>query len=163
MEVLYARCCGLDVHKSSIMACVRIQEQGGKPRKIVRRFGAMTADLRGMANWLLEQQVTHVGMESTGVYWKPVWNILEGQFTLILANAQHVKNVPGRKTDTKDSEWLAELLQHGLLAGSFVPPRFIRDLRDANAGEPCTGIFANGQSDPKSTRGRQYQVGERGQ
>jgi transposase len=74
--------------------------------------------------------VTHVAMESTGVYWKPVWNILEGHFTLVLANAQHVKNVPGRKTDTKDSEWLAELLQHGLLAGSFVPPRLIRDLRD---------------------------------
>jgi hypothetical protein len=90
----------------------------------------MTADLRSLANWLIEQGVTHVAMESTGVYWKPVWNILEGQFTLVLANAQHVKNVPGRKTDTKDSEWLAELLQHGLLAGSFVPPRLIRDLRD---------------------------------
>ena len=130
MEVLFSRCCGLDVHKSSITACVRIQEVGGKPRKIVRRFGAMTADLRSLANWLIEEGVTHVAMESTGVYWKPVWNILEGQFTLVLANAQHVKNVPGRKTDTKDSEWLAELLQHGLLAGSFVPPRLIRDLRD---------------------------------
>jgi transposase len=130
MEILFSRCCGLDVHKSSITACVRIQEVGGKPRKIVRRFGAMTADLRSLANWLIEQGVTHVAMESTGVYWKPVWNILEGQFTLVLANAQHVKNVPGRKTDTKDSEWLAELLQHGLLAGSFVPPRWIRDLRD---------------------------------
>jgi transposase len=96
----------------------------------VRRFGAMTGELRAMANWLIEEGVTHVAMESTGVYWKPVWNILEGQFTLVLANAQHVKNVPGRKTDTKDSEWLAELLQHGLLAGSFVPPRLIRDLRD---------------------------------
>lgn len=130
MEVLYGRCCGLDVHKSSVTACVRIQETGRKPCKTVRRFGAMTADLRALANWLTEQQVTHVVMESTGVYWKPVWNILEGRFTLILANAQHVKNVPGRKTDTKDSEWLAELLQHGLLAGSFVPPRLIRDLRD---------------------------------
>jgi transposase len=130
MEVLYGRCCGLDVHKSSVTACVRIQEVGRKPRKMVRRFGAMTADLRALANWLIEQQVTHVAMESTGVYWKPVWNILEGQFTLVLAKAQHVKNVPGRKTDAKDSEWLAELLQHGLLAGSFVPPRLIRDLRD---------------------------------
>jgi transposase len=130
MEVCYTRCCGLDVHKSTITACVRLQEGGGKPRKIVRRFGAMTDDLRAMASWLIQEGVTHVAMESTGVYWKPVWNILEGQFTLVLANAQHVKNVPGRKTDTKDSEWLAELLQHGLLAGSFVPPRLIRDLRD---------------------------------
>ena len=130
MELLYPHCCGLDVHKSSITACVRIQEKIGKPRKVVRRFGAMTADLRALANWLMEQQVTHVAMESTGVYWKPVWNILEGQFTLILANAQHVKNVPGRKTDTKDSEWLAELLQYGLLRSSFIPPQLIRDLRD---------------------------------
>jgi len=130
MEVLYTRCCGLDVHKSTITACVRIQNEGSKPSKILRRFGAMTGELRAMANWLVEEGVTHVAMESTGVYWKPVWNILEGQFTLVLANAQHVKNVPGRKTDTKDSEWLAELLQHGLLAGSFVPPRLIRDLRD---------------------------------
>jgi transposase len=131
MEVLYSRCCGLDVHKSTITACcVRIQEGGGKVRKIVQRFGGMTGDLRAMAGWLIEEGVTHVAMESTGVYWKPVWNILEGQFTLVLANAQHVKNVPGRKTDMKDSEWLAQLLQHGLLAGSFVPPRLIRDLRD---------------------------------
>jgi transposase len=130
MELLYPRCCGLDVHKSSITACVRIQEKSGKPRKMVRRFGAMTGDLRALAHWLAEQQVTHVAMESTGVYWKPVWNILEGKFTLILANAQHVKNVPGRKTDTKDSEWLAELLQYGLLRSSFVPPQRIRDLRD---------------------------------
>ena len=90
----------------------------------------MTSDLRAMASWLLEEGVTHVAMESTGVYGKPVGNILEGQFTWVLANAQHVKNVPGRKTDTKDSEWLAEWLQHGWLAGSFVPPRLIRDLRD---------------------------------
>jgi len=130
MELLYPRCCGLDVHKSSITACVRIQEKSGKPHKVVRRFGAMTVDLRALASWLMEQQVTHVAMESTGVYWKPVWNILEGQFTLILANAQPVKNVPGRKTDTKDSEWLAELLQYGLLSSSFVPPQLIRDLRD---------------------------------
>jgi transposase len=130
MELLYPRCCGLDVHKSSITACVRLQEKSDKPRKVVRRFGAMTADLRALAQWLVEQQVTHVAMESTGVYWKPVWNILEGQFTLILAHAQHVKNVPGRKTDTKDSEWLAELLQYGLLPSSFVPQQLIRDLRD---------------------------------
>ena len=90
----------------------------------------MTADLRGLAAWEIELGVTHVAMESTGAYWKPVWNILEGNFALILANAQHVKNVPGRKTDQKDAEWLAELLQHGLLPSSFVPPRRIRDLPD---------------------------------
>jgi transposase len=106
MELLYPHCCGLDVHKSSITACVRIQEKIGKPRKIVRRFGAMTADLRALANWLMEQQVTHVAMESTGVYWKPVWNILEGQFTLLLAHAQHVKMCPdARPTPKTASGW----------------------------------------------------------
>jgi transposase len=130
METLYLRCCGLDVHKASLTACVRLQGDRGKVEKYVRRFSTMTADLRALAAWLIELRVTHVAMESTGVYWKPVWNILEGNFTLILANAQHVKNVPGRKTDQKDAEWLAELLQHGLLPSSFVPPRLIRDLRD---------------------------------
>ena len=89
MEIFYTRCCGLDVHKSTITACVRLHDGGGKLRKIVRRFGAMTNDLCAMASWLIEEGVTHVAMESTGVYWKPVWNILEGQFTLVLANAQH--------------------------------------------------------------------------
>jgi transposase len=130
MEMLYERCCGLDVHKASITACVFIQEGKGKPQKQMRRFGTVTAELYTLADWLQELQVTHVAMESTGVYWKPVWNVLEGRFTLVLANAQHVKNVPGRKTDAKDSDWIAELLQHGLLAGSFVPPMLIRDLRD---------------------------------
>src|SRR5579862_5192345 len=121
---------GLDVHKASLTACVRLQGDRGKLEKYARRFSTMTADLRALAAWLIELRVTHVAMESTGVYWKPVWNILEGNFTLILAHAQHVKNVPGRKTDQKDAEWLAELLQHGLLPSSFVPPRLIRDLRD---------------------------------
>lgn len=134
MEALYERCCGLDVHKASITACVLIKVDKGKVRKQMRRFSAMTADLHALAEWLCELQVTHVAMESTGVYWKPVWNVLEDQFTLVLANAQHVKNVPGRKTDAKDSEWIAELLQHGLLAGSFVPPQLIRDLRDLTRG-----------------------------
>lgn len=93
----------------------------------------MTQDLRNLAEWITRLQVTHVAIESTGVYWKPVWNVLEGRFTIILANAQHVRNVPGRKTDTKDSEWIAELLQHGLLRSSFVPPVIIRDLRDLDS------------------------------
>jgi len=129
MEVLYSRCCGLDVHKASVSACVLVRE-GTRTKKTYGRFGTMTHDLNELACWLHELGVTHVAMESTGVYWKPVWNVLEGQFHLLLVNAQHVKNVPGRKTDVKDSEWIAELLQHGLLHPSFVPETRIRDLRD---------------------------------
>jgi transposase len=130
MEVLYPRCCGLDVHKKSITACVLWAGEKGKSRKEKRRFGTFTQDLLRLADWLRECGVTHVAMESTGVYWKPVWNILEGQFEVLLVNAQHIKAVPGRKTDQKDSEWIADLLQHGLLRGSFVPPRPTRELRD---------------------------------
>ena len=133
MEVLYPRCCGLDVHKSSIAACALLREQG-RIRTERRRFTTMTQDLESLAAWLRQLQVTHVAIESTGVYWKPVWNVLEGHFTIVLANAQHVKNVPGRKTDAKDSEWIAELLQHGLLRSSYVPPEIIRDLRDLTRG-----------------------------
>jgi transposase len=129
MEVLYPRCCGLDVHKSSVSACVLVRE-GVRTHKKYARFGAMTRDLEELARWLHQLGVTHVALESTGVYWKPVWNVLEGQFHLLLVNAQHVKNVPGRKTDVRDSEWIAELLQHGLLRPSFVPEARIRDLRD---------------------------------
>jgi transposase len=129
MQVLYAQCCGLDVHKSSITACVLIA-QSGKPLKHIRRFGCTTRELRELVVWLQEFGVEQVAMESTGVYWKPVWNVLEGHFQIVLANAQHIKAVPGRKTDTKDCQWIAELLQHGLLRGSFIPPLVIRDLRD---------------------------------
>jgi transposase len=129
MEVLYRCCCGLDVHKKSITACVLWAD--GKRRKEKRRFETFTGDLLKLAEWLRECGVTHVAMESTGVYWKPVWNILEGQFTeVLLVNAQHIKAVPGRKTDQKDSEWIAQLLQHGLLKASFIPPRPTRELRD---------------------------------
>jgi len=131
MEVLYPRCCGLDVHKKSITACVLRAEVKGKAQKEKRRFGSFTQELLKMTDWLRECGVTHIAMEATGVYWKPVWNILEGQFTeVLLVNAQHIKAVPGRKTDQKDSEWIADLLQHGLLKGSFVPPRPTRELRD---------------------------------
>jgi transposase len=130
MHVVYARCCGLDVHKKSITACVLLRDATGQGRQEIRRFETMTRDLLELADWLQSHQVTHVAMESTGVYWKPVWNILEGQFTVVLVNAQHIKAVPGRKTDTKDCQWIAELLQHGLLRGSFVPPTPIRQLRD---------------------------------
>jgi transposase len=130
MEVLYPCCCGLDVHKKSITACVLWAQAKGKTRKEKRRFGTFTRQLVELTDWLRACGVTHVAMESTGVYWKPVWNILEGQFEVLLVNAQHIKAVPGRKTDQKDSEWIADLLQHGLLRGSFVPPRAARELRD---------------------------------
>jgi transposase len=130
MHVVYPYCCGLDVHKRSLPACLLSAGAGGKGQHEIRRFGTMTRDLLELADWLQSQHVTHVAMESTGVYWKPVWNILEGQFEVVLVNAQHIKAVPGRKTDIKDCQWIAELLQHGLVRGSFVPPTPIRELRD---------------------------------
>jgi transposase len=130
MRVLYERCCGLDIHKASVVACVLISEKG-KPQQETRRFGTMKADLVELAGWLQQKEISHVAMESTGVYWKPVWNILESAgFELMLANAHEVKIVPGRKTDQKDCQWIADLHKHGLLRPSFVPPRSIRDLRD---------------------------------
>jgi len=130
MEVLHACCCGLDVHKKGVTACVLWAEGKGKKGKEKRQFGTMTRDLLALADWLRACGVTHVAMESTGVYWKPVWNVLEGQFEILLVNAQHIKAVPGRKTDQNDAEWIADLLQHGLLRRSFVPPTAIRELRD---------------------------------
>lgn len=129
MEVVYKRCCGLDVHKDTVVACVMIRE-GEKVEKDIQTFGTMTAELVVLCDWLGAHQVTHVAMESTGIYWKPVFNLLETSFHLILVNAAHIKKVPGRKTDVKDCEWIADLLAHGLLKGSFIPPEPIRDLRD---------------------------------
>jgi transposase len=126
MQVMCEVCCGLDVHKKSVTACV-LWASGRQQR---REFGTFTKDLLALSDWLRSCGVTHVALESTGVYWKPVWNLLEGQFDVLLANAQHIKAVPGRKTDQKDSEWIADLLQHGLLRASFVPPTPIRELRD---------------------------------
>src|SRR5437588_5477706 len=119
MDVLHPRCCGLDVHKSSISACILLRE-AGRVQKHQRRFGAMSQELQELAEWLRQFRVTQVAMESSGVYWKPVWNILEKQFAVVLANAQHIKNVPGRKTDQKDAEWIAQLLQYGLLRARCV-------------------------------------------
>jgi transposase len=130
MEVLYPRCAGLDVHEAFIMVCRRVLHADGPVEKVVRRYSTMTADLLALADWLAEAGVTHVAMESTGVFWKPVWNLLEGRFTLLLVNPRDVKQVPGRKTDVADAAWLAQLLQHGLLKGSLVPPPPIRVLRD---------------------------------
>jgi transposase len=130
MEPIYTSCCGLDVHSRSIQACVRRTGKEGRIHQEVRTFGTMTRDILVLADWLSSEEVTHVAMESTGVYWKPIYNILEGRFTILLVNARHIKNVPGRKTDVKDCQWLAQLLQCGLLKGSFVPGRPQRELRD---------------------------------
>ena len=130
MEIVYERCCGLDVHKKSVVACLIVPGPTGSPRKHVRTFGTMTADVLELSDWLMSAAVTHVAMESTGVYWKPMWNLLEGSFELVLANARHIKAVPGRKTDVRDCEWIADLLRHGLLRGSFVPDRDQRELRE---------------------------------
>jgi transposase len=129
VQVIYERCCGLDVHKRTITGCVLKWLRGAWQKKI-RQFGTTTKDLLALSDWLVGEGCTHVAMESTGVYWKPVYNILEGQFELLVVNAQHLKAVPGRKTDVRDAEWIAELLAHGLLRGSFVPPANVRELRD---------------------------------
>lgn len=130
MEAIVERCAGLDLHQETVVACVLVGRPNEKPRKEVRTFRTFTRDLQALREWLSERGCTHVGMESTGVYWKPVYFALEGHFELILGNARHIKNVPGRKTDVKDSEWIADLVRHGLVAKSFVPPPPIRELRD---------------------------------
>jgi transposase len=130
METLYLSCAGLDVHKTTVVACLRRQDANGKLRRETRTFGTTTDALLNLSDWLSQSRVTHVAMESTGVYWKPIWNILEGQFQILLVNAQHIKQVPGRKTDVKDAEWIAQLLQHGLLRSSFVPAKPQRELRE---------------------------------
>jgi len=130
MDVILDRVCGLDVHKDTIKACVRVPGQDQKREQVIATFGTKTADLLALRDWLEQWQVTHVGMESTGEYWKPVYWILEDRFQLVLANAAHIKNVPGRKTDAKDGSWIAQLLECGLLEKSFVPPREIREIRD---------------------------------
>jgi transposase len=130
MDVLHPCCAGLDVHKDSVYACVRRIGPGGGVRETVQVFGTMTPDLLRLADWLAAEGATHVAMESTGVYWKPVYYVLDGQFELVLANAQQLKRVPGRKTDTQDCAWIAKLMQHGLIAASFVPPEPQRDLRE---------------------------------
>ena len=130
MEVVHERCCGLDVHKKTVVACLVTPGRGGQPTREVRTFSTMTRELLALSDWLLEAGCTHAAMESTGSYWKPVYNLLEGSFELLVVNAQHMKAVPGRKTDVKDAEWIADLLRHGLLRPSFIPSRPERELRE---------------------------------
>jgi transposase len=130
MEILYRCCAGLDVHKKTVVACIRRLGPDGQAEDLIRTFGTMTGELLELADWLAAHAVARVAMESTGVYWKPVFHLLEDRFQVLLVNAQPIKQVPGRKTDVKDCQWIAQLLQHGLLRASFVPPQPIRELRD---------------------------------
>lgn len=130
MEVVFERCCGLDVHKATVVACLWMRDQGGKIYKEIQTFSTMMMDLLVLHDWLKAKGVTHIAMESTGVFWKPIYNLLEDDFQVLLVNAEHIKRVPGRKTDVTDCEWIADLLAHGLLKGSFIPPQPIRELRD---------------------------------
>ncbi len=130
MELLHPHCAGLDVHKESVVACIRHMEDG-KVTTGVRTFKATTQELVALSDWLCAEGCTHIAMEATGVYWKPVWHILcDGDFELVLANASHVKNVPGRKTDVNDATWLADLMAHGLIRASFVPGEPTQQMRD---------------------------------
>lgn len=129
MDAILDKVCGLDVHQATVVACAYISENLGRAKKVTRTFRTFTRDLHELRDWMTKLGVTHVGMESTGVYWMPVFAVLEGSFTLIVGNAQHIKNVPGRKTDMNDSEWLAKLIRSGLVRPSFVPPQPIRELR----------------------------------
>lgn len=130
MEAIIERCCGIDVHKKTITVCLMIGAAGKTPSKTIKTFSTMTQDLLACRQWLVSEGCTHAVLESTGVYWKPLFNVLEEVIEVVLANARHIKNVPGRKTDVKDCEWLAQLLRHGLVKGSFIPPKPIRQLRD---------------------------------
>lgn len=128
METLHSRCAGLDVHKETVVACARLV-RGRRVHRDLETFQTTTTGLLALLDWLTEREVTHVAMEATGVYWKPVWHVLEGAFDLVLANAGHIKAVPGRKTDVNDATWIADLLAHGLIRASFVPPTAIQELR----------------------------------
>src|SRR5712691_8661613 len=129
MDVVHPKCAGLDVHQQTVVACARVAS-GQTITHDVRTFGTTTVELLALSDWLGAHGCTHVAMESTGVYWKPVWHVLDGQFELVLANAMHIRNIPGRKSDVNDATWIADLLAHGLIRGSFVPPGAIQELRD---------------------------------
>lgn len=157
MEIVHTYCAGLDVHKKTVVAALLVP---GK--KETRTFETMTSDLLALSDWLTAEGVTHVAMESTGEYWKPVFNILENNVEVLLVNAQHIKSVPGRKTDIKDAEWIADLLRHGLLKASFIPPRWATGVArvDPLSHHLCARKGHSGQSDPESIGERQYQAGQ---
>ena len=161
MNIVYERCAGLDVHKRSVMACACTPDARGQRHKERESFSTMTPDVLRLRQWLTARGVTHVAMESTSVYWQPIYSLLEGHFELLLVNAQHIKAVPGRKTDVKDAEWLADLLQHGLLRPSFVPsarpsasPRV-----DALSHQLDRGTVSSSQSTPEDPGRGEHQAG----
>ena len=123
MQIVYERCCGLDIHKKRIVACLITPGANKQRSKEIRTFRTVTSELLALQDWLREAGCTHIAMEATGVYWKPAFNVLQGQFELLVVNAHHIKAVPGRKTDVRDAEWIADLLAHGLLKSSFIPNR----------------------------------------
>ncbi len=130
MQVTYECCAGIDVHKKTVVVCCLNLSENEKAKRETRTYGTTTRELLSLCDWLSSENITHVAMESTGEYWKPVYNLLEGSFEMMVVNSHHCKQVPGRKTDVKDAEWLAELLNYGLVRGSFIPPLPQRDLRD---------------------------------
>src|SRR5262245_51881674 len=130
MRVLHERCCGLDIHKKFVVACLLSTDPDGNVHKVIRSYSTMTGDLLALGDWLRAEQCTHVVLESTASFWRPIYNLLEGHFESLVVNAYHAKAVPGRKTDVKDAEWLADLLRHGLLRASFIPSCAQRHLRD---------------------------------
>jgi transposase len=130
VETIHQRCAGIDVHKKTVVVCRILPREGGTWIKETKTFGTFSDELLNLLDWLKAGEVTHVAMESTGVYWKPIYNILEAELEVLLVNARHIKFVPGRKTDVKDAQWIAELLQHGLLKASYIPAIEQRDLRD---------------------------------
>jgi transposase len=160
MEVGYEGCGGVDVHAKTVVACLVT-----KGRKEIRTFATMTDELLQRGDWLSSAGCTPVAIESTGVYWKPVFTMLEGLLTVLLVNARHIKAVPGRKTDVRDCEWLADLLRHGLLKASFIPPLEIREVRGIGPvpADSSNGTPGRGQSDYEAHRERHYQAGTRGQ
>ena len=165
MDLIHERCGGLDVHLKSVVACRLTPGPDGQSEQAVRTFGTMTADREELAAWLAEAGCTHVALESTGVYWKPVWNVLEGRFTLLLVNARHVKAVPGRKTDVRDCEWLADLLRHGLLAGQLCPrsrPAGVAGAHPLSHGAGA-GARHRGQSAAQDPRRREREAGRGGE
>ena len=163
MEAIIERCCGLDVHQETVVACLLVGPPGEQPHKEVRTSRTVTRDLEALLDWLKEAGVTHVGMESTGVYWRPVYAVLEGHFELIVGNARHIRNVPGCKTDVKDAEWIADLVRHGLIAKSFVPPQTAAGAARAAALPPQAGRKPDGRTQPapEASGNHQHQAGER--
>jgi transposase len=163
MDILHPHVCGIDVHAKFAVACCRHIGSTGTVTKTSRTVGTMTDDLQALAAWLRAAGVTHVAIESTGVLWQPVWNILEEHVTVVLVNPRDVRQVPGRKTDVTDAEWLAQLLQYGLLRNSFVPPAAIRELRDLTRGRAKLVDQTTAIANRIHAARRQYQIGQRRQ